>query len=534
MNLREDHNLINKKFLIALISILIFITFCSIFFIDNHSLVAHDESLYGSRAKLILDTQNWLTPFDSAHKKTIGSYWLIALSLKLFGINEFSARLPSYIFSLLSILVLFKIVKLLSNSQVAIISILVLPSSYLWFAYSNYCSPDTLYIFFNLLGIFNLLKIHQDLNQEIKNKQFFLSGLFLSLPFFFRSYMQLLPLISISPLIFLKLKKLNSRNLRSLIFGFLFGLIPLIIYYLVSYKTYGIESLIKPYLLLHSKTFTENNLFQGFLFYPRNIFIFCLPFSIFLFNGTKYILKSQSKEIKILFLVTPLINIVTLMFTASKYSHYGLFVIPLLASNASFGIYESLNNFSGSSKLTLRIFGGFNLIISSSIFLSLLFRSKIYIFNKLSLIDLFIMCIFCLVSIYLSFTFLSKVRSRVLNINKLLSLLFIQIIFFSFLFSKGIVGNPNNQFKSFIVQSEINELITNNRIFLIGKLDDKLLNLLKFYLPMHKTLDKENIPSKESIYGIISDEEFKKLNKFYKSQFTTIKKYKGINFVKIN
>ena len=69
----------------------------SLFFIHNHSLIAHDESLYGYRARLI-ENNDWFTPFEKAHHKTIGSYWPAAVSLKILGINEFSARLPSYYF----------------------------------------------------------------------------------------------------------------------------------------------------------------------------------------------------------------------------------------------------------------------------------------------------------------------------------------------------------------------------------------------------------------------------------------------------
>ena len=53
MNLKEENLVINKRLVFVLISILLLGSFCSIFFIENHSLVAHDESLYANRAKLI-------------------------------------------------------------------------------------------------------------------------------------------------------------------------------------------------------------------------------------------------------------------------------------------------------------------------------------------------------------------------------------------------------------------------------------------------------------------------------------------------
>ena len=152
INFKEDKLFINKRFILFLVLILLLVSFYSIFFIENHSLVAHDESLYANRAKLIIDSNNWFTPFEKAHHKTIGSYWLIALSFKIFGISEFSARLPSYIFSILSSFVLFKIIKNIGSLEIGLISIFTLSSSFIWFSYGRYCSPDTLYIFLNLLS----------------------------------------------------------------------------------------------------------------------------------------------------------------------------------------------------------------------------------------------------------------------------------------------------------------------------------------------------------------------------------------------
>ena len=57
MNLKKLTISINYKLLFFLIAILILVSFSSLLFIENHSLVAHDESLYASRAKLIIDTK---------------------------------------------------------------------------------------------------------------------------------------------------------------------------------------------------------------------------------------------------------------------------------------------------------------------------------------------------------------------------------------------------------------------------------------------------------------------------------------------
>ena len=534
MNLTKENIFFNKKFVIVLISIIFLLPFFSLFFVENHSLVAHDESLYASRAKLILETNNWFTPFETAHHKTIGSYWLIALSFKIFGINEFSARLPSYVFSISSLYVLFRIIKLLSGKEIGILSIFTSLSSYLWFSYGNYCSPDTLYIFFNLLGIFYLIKNNKDTINNIKNKNLFISGICFSLPFFVRSYLQLLPLISLSPLIIYKIKKLIYSNKKYFFLGLIVGLLPLIIFYLISYKTYGISSLTTPFFLLQKKTLTENQLFEGFLFYPRNLILFCTPFFIFLINGSRYILKSKSVELKILFFYSPIIIILLLMLTASKYSHYGLFSIPLLASNASYGIYESLKNKSFISKLSLKVFGVLSFLIGIAILLSILFKSELKITYDIGIVEIFSILSLTLVLTFLSFNFIYRVNPKLININSFLSIFALQIIILCIFFAKGIIGNPNNGLKNFVYQGEVYKVISNNNIFLMGKIENKNRHLLKFYLPRYKKIGTEEIPTSKNIYGIISDEELTRLNNKVRDKVLILKEYKNMNFVKVN
>ena len=534
MNLIDKNLIVNKKFVIVLISIIFLFSFFSLLFIENHSLIAHDESLYASRAKLIIETNNWFTPFETAHHKTIGSYWLIALSFKIFGINEFSARLPSYVFSISSAYLLFRIIKLFSGLAIGILSIFTLFSSYLWFGYGNYCSPDTFYIFCNLLGIFHLININENTKENIKNKNLFIAGIFLSLPFFIRSYLQLLPLVSLLPFFLYKIKSLTYKNKKYFFLGLIFGLIPLFIFYLISYKTYGLASLIRPFFLLQKKTLTENHLFEGFLFYPRNLILFCTPFFIFLISGSRYILKNKSVELKFLFFYSPLINIFLLMLTASKYSHYGLFSIPFLASNASYGIYESLKNKSLLSKLTLKVFGALSFLIGISIFLGILFNTELKITYDIGLVEIFAILFLIIVLIILSFKFIRRKNYKQVNINTIISIFSIQIIIFSLLFAKGIIGNPNSEFKYFLNQSEVYEVISSNNIYLIGKLDSKNRHLLQFYIPKSKKMNIEKALKSKDIYGIISDRQLVRLNDSIKRKFIILKEYKNINFVKVN
>ena len=534
MNIKQEYLLVNKKLVIVLISIIFLLTFFSLFFIENHSLVAHDESLYASRAKLILETNNWFTPFETAHHKTIGSYWLIALSFKIFGINEFSARLPSYFFSISSLFILFRIINLLSGFEIGILSTFALLSSYIWFNYSNYCSPDTLYIFFNLLGIFHLINIDKNTNENIKNKNLFLAGIFFSLPFFVRSYMQLLPLISLLPLFFYKIQKLTYKNKKYFFLGLIVGLLPLIIFYLISFKTYGLSSLARPFFLLQKKTLTENELFEGFLFYPRNLILFCIPFFIFLINGSRFILKNKSRELQILFFYSPLINILLLMLTASKYSHYGLFSIPLLASNASFGIYESLKNKSYISKLSLKVFGGLVFLIGISIILGILLKSNLNIPIEMGFFDIFAILFLTIVLIILSFNFFYRINYRFININSIISIFSVQIIILSLFFANGIIGNPNSEIKDFLNQGIVKEVITNNNVFLMGKLDSKKRHLFQFYIPQTKEITMKEAIVREDIYGIVSDKQLIRLDDSMRDKFIILEEYENFNFVKLN
>ena len=222
------------------------------------------------------------------------------------------------------------------------------------------------------------------------------------------------------------------------------------------------------------------------------------------------------------------------MLTASKYSHYGLFSIPFLASNASYGIYESLKNKSLLSKLTLKVFGALSFLIGIAIFLGILFNAELKITYDIGLVEIFAILFLTIVLIILSFKFIRRINYKLVNINTIISIFSIIIIIFSLLFAKGIIGNPNSEFKYFLNQSEVYEVISSNNIYLIGKLDSKNRHLLQFYIPKSKKMNIEKALNSKDIYGIISDRQLVRLNDSIKGKFIILKEYKNINFVKVN
>ena len=121
------------------------------------------------------------------------------------------------------------------------------------------------------------------------------------------------------------------------------------------------------------------------------------------------------------------------------------------------------------------------------------------------------------------------------SLNNILLIFFIQIFILNLFFSNGIIGNPNNEIKDFIYQPDIKKIIKDKQIYLIGELEDKKLNLLKFYLPNYKVIQNKQIHKiEQTIYGFISDNDIAKFNDSIRPKFINLKEFKDINLIKIN
>jgi 4-amino-4-deoxy-L-arabinose transferase-like glycosyltransferase len=95
-------------------------------------LIDPDEGRYAEIAREMLERGDLITPtlnYVKYFEKPPLLYWLNAVSLKLFGLNEFAARFPSALCGLLTVLATYVIARKLYGRRAAICSALILGTS---------------------------------------------------------------------------------------------------------------------------------------------------------------------------------------------------------------------------------------------------------------------------------------------------------------------------------------------------------------------------------------------------------------------
>ena len=101
-------------------------------YLGNLPLIDPDEGRYAEIPREMLERGDLITPtlnYVKYFEKPPLLYWLNAASLKLFGMNEFAARLPSALCGLLTVLTTYIIARNLYGRRAALIAALILGTS---------------------------------------------------------------------------------------------------------------------------------------------------------------------------------------------------------------------------------------------------------------------------------------------------------------------------------------------------------------------------------------------------------------------
>ena len=111
-------------------------------------LIGPDEPRYAAIARAMADTRDWVTPRlwgTPWFEKPALYYWTAGAAMRIFGVSEFAARLPSALAALLAVLAVSWTALRVYGTGAAWYALLMLPASVAMIGFSRAASPDMLF-----------------------------------------------------------------------------------------------------------------------------------------------------------------------------------------------------------------------------------------------------------------------------------------------------------------------------------------------------------------------------------------------------
>ncbi len=318
----------------------IFLFIPLIFYYGKRSYIAFDEGFYALQARWILEKDNWIIPLwwdEYVLDRTNGLQILIAKSQEIFGKNLFAAYLPTTIAAILMLLITYKLHEELFDKNYAIISPIILATTYLWFDYSHLATQDLIYACLVTIGIFSLVKIQKNRS----NFYILLFGIWIGLAFMMKTFLVVVPLAALSPYLLSKRKILINKLFW---LGLIIGFFPYLLW------AYSINSYLDKNIIFYlfgkfSFLSKENDSSNPFYYYIWNIPITFIPWSVFSIIGLiSNISENNDKNKKFVLTYFPLILVLILSIFSTKTPYYPLQISSILSLNSYIGIKYLFNS----------------------------------------------------------------------------------------------------------------------------------------------------------------------------------------------
>jgi 4-amino-4-deoxy-L-arabinose transferase-like glycosyltransferase len=115
------------------------------FLLGSRALNEPDEGRYSEVAREMIETGNWLVPhfwYLPHLDKPPMTYWLVAVSMKLFGQNEWAVRLPLALAGISGVWAVWLLGCSIGGRRAGLWSALILQSSLLYFVMARMLTPD--------------------------------------------------------------------------------------------------------------------------------------------------------------------------------------------------------------------------------------------------------------------------------------------------------------------------------------------------------------------------------------------------------
>lgn len=326
-----------SKLNLLLLSLCFFVFF---FGIGNYGLLDKDEPRYAGTALEMLKSNNWIIPqfnFQNRFDKPVLFYWLIALSYKLFGVSDFTGRLPSALCATLCVLFTWYVTKFFFGKRVSFLSVIILITSIEFVLLGRRAATDTALCFFFTGSLYSVFLSYYIKDFKIKIFWCILAGVFCGLSALTKGPVGvLLPLVVLTGFLIVK-KQLDIKHLRVYFTISFFALLISLPWYLKVHLVTNGEFTREFFFEHNLKRFTSvvGEHPGPFWFYVPVILGGFMPWTLFFIDAVIHLFKRVLKKSLNKLLLFSFVWIVTVFlffsFSTTKLATYILLIFPPLS-----------------------------------------------------------------------------------------------------------------------------------------------------------------------------------------------------------
>jgi len=228
--------------------LLLLTAFTFFILLGNRALNEPDEGRYSEIAREMIETGDWVVPhfwYLPHLDKPPMTYWLVAASMKLFGQNEWAARLPLALAGMSGVWVAWLLGGSIGGRRIGFWSALILQTSLLYFVMARMLTTDIFLTQFTAWAIYFFWRSWLSLNSQfaIRNSQFLLWHLAgwvaVALGFLTKGPVALaIPLVALTALVVFHWKSFAAKRLLlgGLVAGLALFLVLVLPWFLVVFR----------------------------------------------------------------------------------------------------------------------------------------------------------------------------------------------------------------------------------------------------------------------------------------------------------
>ena len=340
-------SIVRYNLLIALAALLLFVPF-----LGAVHLFDWDEINFAECAREMLMTHDYFSVkinYQPFWEKPPIFIWMQALSMNVFGINEFAARLPNALCGIVTLLVLFNIGRKLVDIQFGLVWTLVYAGSFLPHFYFKSGIIDPWFNLFIFCGIYYFI-LFINFNTRIKGDKSYLfllkSAVFIGLAVLTKGPVAIL-VVGLCFLVFWVVRRFSAIISFSQIL--LYGAAVIAVgglWFLMLWLT-GNASIITEFFNYQVRLFNTQDAGHGgpFLYHWIVLLVGCFPMSVFALNAFKrnaYDTPYQ-RYFKVWMIILLMVVLILFSIVKTKIVHYSSLCYFPLSFLAAYAVHKLMN-----------------------------------------------------------------------------------------------------------------------------------------------------------------------------------------------